>query len=294
MKNSLAIFALSLVAYLFILAPFTKYMAGKPIVEKLGYVPTVSVVKAASADHKELMGSFLVMKVLMYFGGLMGTQGKELPVPPDYQAMSRLIHGAVQLDPYNMDAYYFGQAILAWDVGKIEIANDLLEYGMRFRTWDWYLPYFAGFNHAYFLKNYEKAAHYYERAGELSGSDLFKSLAGRYMQESGRTGLALAYLSAMEKGEKNPAIKNAFRTRISAFRQVRRVEIARDRFREKSGVLPDTIETLVKEGYLASPPVDPYGGRFYLEPDGRVATTSKFAFGSRKQNGKRDKIQGEH
>jgi tetratricopeptide (TPR) repeat protein len=110
-----------------------------------------------------------------------------------------MIHGAVQLDPYNMDAYYFGQAILVWDVGKVELANELLDYGMRFRTWDWYLPFFAGFNQAYFLKDYTKAARYYDRAGELSGSDLFKNLAGRYLQESGKTDLALAYLSAMEK-----------------------------------------------------------------------------------------------
>lgn len=294
MGKSFMMLALCIVGYLVIMTPFTGYLRDKPIVEKLGYVPSVAAIKAISADQKELMGSMLVMKVLMYFGGLVDKQKNQLPIPFDYPAMSRLIHGSVQLDPYNMDAYYFAQAILAWDVGKIDIANSLLEYGMRYRTWDWYLPYFAGFNHAYFLKNYEKAAHYYERAGELSGSDLFKSLAGRYMQESGRTDLALAYLSAMETGEKNPAIKKAFRTRISAFRQVRRVEVARDRYREKSGVLPDTIETLVKEEYLASPPVDPYGGRFYLEPDGRVATTSKFAFGSSKQNGKRDKIQGEH
>jgi tetratricopeptide (TPR) repeat protein len=268
-------------------------MTSKPIVEKLGYVPTVAVVKAASADQKELVGSLLVMKVLMYFGGLVDKQQNELATLPDYPGMSRMIHGAVQLDPYNMDAYYFGQAILVWDVGKVELANELLDYGMRFRTWDWYLPFFAGFNQAYFLKDYTKAARYYDRAGELSGSDLFKNLAGRYLQESGKTDLALAYLSAMEKGEKNPAIKKSFRTRISAFREVRRIEIARDRYREKTGVPPDSLEVLLKQGFLSSLPVDPYGGHFYLEPNGRVATTSKFAFAPTKNAGGKNKVQGE-
>jgi len=273
--------------------PFSQYMASKPIVEKLGYVPTVAVFKAVSADQKELVGALLVTKVLMYFGGLVDKQQKELQIPPDYPAMSRMIHGAVQLDPYNMDAYYFAQAILVWDVGKVEIANELLDYGMKYRTWDWYLPFFAGFNHAYFLKDYAGAARYYQRAGELSGSDLFKSLAGRYLQESGKTGLALAYLYALEKGEKNPAIKKSFHTRILAFQAARRIEIARDRYRQTFGVLPASLEALVKEGYLQSPPVDPYGGHFYLEPDGRVSTTSKFAFASRKNAGKKNKVQGE-
>jgi len=294
MNRAVIILTLSLVSYIFLLLPFSKYMANRPIVEKLGYVPTVAVVKAVSADQKELVGSLLVMKVLMYFGGIVDKQQNELPIPPDYPAMSRMIHGAVQLDPYNMDAYYFAQAILVWDVKKVEIANELLDYGMRYRTWDWYLPFFAGFNNAYFLKDYTKAARYYDRAGELSGSDLFKSLAGRYLQESGKTDLALAYLSAMEKGEKNPAIKKSFRTRISAFREVRRIEIARDRYREKNGVPPDSLDVLIKQGFLSSLPVDPYGGHFYLEPDGRVATTSKFAFASSESSGdKNKKVQGE-
>lgn len=292
MNRAVVILTLSFVLYLFVLTPFSKYMTSKPIVEKLGYVPTVAVVKAASADQKELVGALLVMKVLMYFGGLVDKQKNELLIPPDYPAMSRMIHGAVQLDPYNMDAYYFGQAVLVWDVEKVDIANELLDYGMHYRTWDWQLPYFAAFNHAFFMKDYPVAARYYRRAGELSGSNLLKSLAGRYLQESGRTDLALAYLSAMEKGEKNPVIKKSFSIRISAFREVRRIEIARDQYRETRGAFPITLKTLVKEGYLVPPPIDPYGGQFYLEPDGRVGTTSKFAFASRKTVEKKSKVQG--
>lgn len=285
MMKAVTFLTISLLLYLLLLVPFVGYMRAKPVMEKLGYVPTVAVVKAASADQKELTGSLLVMKVLMYFGGLVDKQENELPIPPDYPAMSRMIHGAVQLDPYNMDAYYFGQAILVWNVGKVDIANELLDYGMKYRSWDWYLPFFAGFNHAYFLKDYVGAAHYYQRAGELSGTDLFKNLAGRYLQESGRTDLALAYLSAMEKGENNPAIKKSFLTRIKAFQEVRRIEVARDKYRKTSGSLPATVDALVYEGLLSPPPVDPYGGRFFLDPDGRVSTTSKFAFATRKQNG---------
>ncbi len=195
MNRAVVILTLSFVSYLFLLAPFSQYMASKPIVEKLGYVPTVAVVKAVSADQKELVGALLVMKVLMYYGGLVDKQQNQVAIPPDYPAMSRMIHGAVQLDPYNMDAYYFAQAILVWDVGQVEIADKLLDYGMRYRTWDWYLPFFAGFNHAYFLKDYAGAARYYKRAGELSGSDLFKSLAGQISAgvRQDRTGACVSF-----------------------------------------------------------------------------------------------------
>ncbi len=279
-----------LLAYGLLIGPFTSYMANKPVEEKLGFVPSIKLIKPLSADQKELMGASLVMKVLMYFGGAVGKSqdARIIGEPVDLQGMSRLLHGAVQLDPYNMDAYYFAQGFLTWDAKQFKVANELLDYGMKYRTWDWYLPFFAGFNHAYFLKDYPKAATYYQRAGELSNNSLFINLAGRYMQEAGRTDLAIAYLTAMEQNEKNPALKKEYLIRLTAFREVRRIEEARDRFRQQRGVLPHSMEQLLQSDLLTPVPVDPYGGNFYLEADGKVASSSRFSF-ARTGNPKGDK-----
>lgn len=270
--------------YGILIIPFTTYLHNKPIVEKLGYVPSVTALKTVAADQKELVAASLVLKVLMYFGGLIEKAENQFAVPPDYMSMSRLLHGAVKLDPYNMDAYYFAQSFLAWDVKQYKLANDLLDYGMKYRTWDWYLPFFAGFNSAFFLKDYAVAARYYQRAGELSGSDLTRLLAGRYMQESGQTELAITYLSAMLNGEKNPVLKKNYQIRLTAFRETRRIEVARDRYMGERGTLPVTVDQLISGGFLSPPPRDPYGGQFYLEADGKVSTTSKYAFAGVKNN----------
>lgn len=276
-----ALFSLLLLAlYLGIIFPFTSYMRNKPFVEKMGYVPKGEVLTYLSADHKELVAASLVMKVLFYFGSLSDRTFNKVNMPVDYPAMSRTIHAAVKLDPYNMDAYYFAQAILVWDVKQVELANELLEYGMKYRTWDFYLPFFAGFNYAYFLKEFDKAAVYYKKAGDLSGSELFVKLAGRYFYESGQSEMAIAYLATMEKGARNESIRKAFRTRLQALREVRRVEVARDSFLSQYKRLPSSIKNLVKDGYLKEMPIDPYGGTFYLEPDGKVRSTSRFAFGA--------------
>jgi tetratricopeptide (TPR) repeat protein len=273
-----------LLLYGILIIPFTTYLRNKPFVEKLGYVPSVTALKTVAADHKELVAAALVLKVLMYFGGLSEKTESQVPIPPDYLSMSRLLHGAVKLDPYNMDAYYFAQSFLAWDAKQYKLANDLLDYGMKYRTWDWQLPFFAGFNSAFFLKDYAAAARYYQRAGELSGSDLSRLLAGRYMQESGQTELAIVYLNAMEKGERNPAVKKSYQIRLKAFRETRRIEVALERYRETRGAMPATVEQMVSGGFLSPPPRDPYGGQFYLEVDRKVATTSKYAFGGAKNN----------
>ncbi|OGU08495.1 MAG: hypothetical protein A2X82_14905 [Geobacteraceae bacterium GWC2_55_20] len=279
----------SLTIYGVVLGSFSDYMKLKPIEEKLGYLPSTSFLRYASADHKELVGASLVMKVIMYFGGIAEKQQANVIVqPPDYRGMSGILHGAVKLDPYNMDAYYFAQSFLTWEVKQYKIANDLLDYGMKYRSWDWMLPFFAGFNSSYFMRDYPAAATYYKRAGELSGSDLSKLLAGRYMQEAGQTELAIAYLTTMEKGERNQSVRRNYQLRLSAFKEVRKIEMARDRFKEAKGYLPTTVEQLSQGGFLSTVPLDPYGGQFYLEADGKVATTSKFAFAGAKKAAKQN------
>lgn len=267
-----------LFCYAVLLVPFSGYMRNKPFVEKVANVPSVNLLQFISADHKQLVGASLVMEVLMYFGGVMDQEPTKLAIPPDYTAMSRLIHASVKLDPYDMDAYYFAQSMLVWDAGQIKLANDLLEYGMQYRTWDWSLPFFAGFNYAYVLKNYEIAAHYYKLAGELAGEPLFVKLAGRYMYEAGQTELAISYLSTMVKSAKNPAIRKTYELRLQALQGVRRIELARDAYRQKQGRPPNSLAELLQAGYLKRIPEDPYGGNFYIAPDDAVRSTSKFAF----------------
>jgi tetratricopeptide (TPR) repeat protein len=274
----LLILVVFIICYLFVIFPFTHSMRSKLVVEKLGVLPRVEVFSFVSADHKQLVAASLVMKVMMYFGGLMDNTPGQYKIRPDYQTMSRMIHGSVKLDPYNMDAYYFAQALLVWDAHAYKVATDLMAYGMKYRTWDWYLPFFAAFNSAYFIKDYQTAAKYYKLAADLSGEPLYATLAGRYMQQTGQTEMAIAYLSAMAKTAKNEAIRQGYMTRLNALKVVRVIEVARDSYTAMNGKLPTTISEMVSRGYLTGIPSDPYGGVFYLEADGRVATTSDFTF----------------
>lgn len=283
-RSPVVLLLVGLLAYGLLITPFASYMRNKPIEEKLGYVPSVKVLKPLSCDQKELAGASLVFKVMMYFGELVSNAASGNPgAGADLQGMSRLLHNTVQLDPYNMDAYYFAQSFLTWDARQFNVANDLLDYGMRYRTWDWYLPFFAGFNHSFFLQDYAKAAQYYRKAGEVSGSDLHIQLAGRYLQQSGQTDLAIVYLAGMVKSAKNAAVRKSYQTRLKAFQELRRIEMARDGFLKETGRLPATVEQLVRGGYLSPAPVDPYGGHFYIDDSGKVATTSKFAFATNKK-----------
>lgn len=280
LKRYIATALLVLGVYAGIITPFAKYMHRRPFAEQLGVIPRPVVLKALLPDYRQLVGASIITRVILYFGTVVENSGnlRNLTRKADYPAMSRTLFAAAKLDPYNMDGYYFGQAILTWDVGQYKIANDLLEYGMKYRTWDWQLPYYVGFNDAFFFKDYAGAAKMYMRAGELSGAPLFKSLAGRYLEEAGHTRMAIDYLKVMAKNARNPAVKKTFAVRLKAFEQVLAIEKAKDLYTKERGVPPATIVQLIAAGYLPERPVDPYGGQFYLDAKHQVQSTSRFAF----------------
>lgn len=272
-----------LLCYAALLGPFTAYMNNRPVQEKVGYIPRPQALRVMAADYKELVAAGLVFKSMFYYGGLVDKRLNRLNLPPDFFGMYHLLATALKLDPYNMDAYYFCQAFMVWDVGQISAENSLLEYGMKYRTWDFYLPLFAGFNYAYFLKDYEKAAKYYRRAGELSGAGLYLRLTARYLYEAGETELAIGFLEQMIRGGGNEAVRNELGIRLEALKAVRKIEIARNAFSGVHGKPPDSIDELLAGGFLAKVPPDPYGGKFYLDEQAKVRTTSKFSFAQKKQ-----------
>lgn len=265
-----------LLLLIFLVSPMARHMGQCPSTVRFGSVPRYQVLRYAALDHHPLVGAYYTLKALNYFGGQsLGGESDDM----DYLGIYQAIEAALRLDPYNMDAYYFSQAILVWDLREIRLANSILAYGMRHRTWDPFLPFSAGFNYSYFLRDYERAAHYYRRGAEMSGSPLMTSLTSRFLYESGQTQLAINYLRTLLPQLKNEALRQSSLRRLEALQAIDLVEQALVRYRQAHGgnVVPANIEDLVTAGFLPSMPKEPYGGHFYLDEEGRVRTTSNLA-----------------
>lgn len=259
--------------------PLATRLHSRPLAEKLGFVPHPRIVRLAAADQKLSAAAYVVFRTMMYFGGLTDRSRRDVPLATDYAGILQNMQAATELDPYNMDSYYFSQAILTWDMGGAAVANKLLIKGMQYRDWDFYLPLFVGFNAAYFLKDYETAAHYYRRAGELSDAELYKKLAARYLYESRDTEHAILYMRTMIQSARNKDVKTTFEVRLKALEAIQRIETALDAFQKTHVGKVPTLAELRASGLLETVPEDPYGGVFYVDERGRVRTTSKLAFG---------------
>lgn len=276
MKWRLA-FAGLVAAYVLLILPFTGYMKNRPVEVKLGYLPHPQVLKAASGEHRPTVAAMLVVRVLFYFGTVLQKLQENVIIRPEFLNMFKTLQGAVHLDPYNNDVYYFAQAAFTWELGRVEEVNHLLEQGMAHRSWDPMLPFYLGFNCAYFLKDYPRAATYMQRAAELSGNPLYANLAARYFYESEQSALGLAFLESMIRSARDKAVRHSYELRRDALQAVMAIEQALAEYRERFGQPPADISRLVQAGLLPQLPADPYGGTFYLDEQGKVRTTSKFA-----------------
>lgn len=265
--------------YLLVLFPFTAYLKDRPVAVKLGYMPDAEAIRMVSGDQRYLLAEYSVVKVLFYFGTLLEKQQNNITIKPEYYNMFKTLETAVKLDPYNMDAYYFTQAAFTWEIGRASDVNRVLAYGMKYRTWDWTLPFYAAFNSAYFLREYEAAAEYMKKAADISGNPLLTNLAARYFYEVGRNDLGILFLETMERGAKDKKVKNIYALRKTALLAVQAINDAIVKFKATHGRRPVDLKELIASGHIASIPKDPYGGKFYLDDGGMVRSTSKFAFG---------------
>jgi tetratricopeptide (TPR) repeat protein len=243
---------------------------------RLGFFPPAPVIKVLAADQYQFLSQVISLQCVFYFGSLVERREQM----PNWRKLYRALYTATRLDPYNMDSYYFAQAVLAWEAKMIPQVIEILEYGFQHRTWDFRLPYFISFNYAFFLKDYERAGEYLAKAAELKPDvEWYATLAARYFYEGGRTALALAYLKDMIPEARNEAIRKRMITRAAAFEKILQIEKAVLAYTNRFQTKPKKLEDLVKTGILTKIPEDPYGGSFYLDDEGRVRATSKLAHG---------------
>ena len=273
---------LLLLIYGMIAFSLSSYLQQRPLSIKLGYTPPADAIQLLAGEHKYSIAAMNIIRVLFYYGTFSEEYSNRLDEVPDYGRMYEALVQSIKLDPYNMDAYYFAQASFTWELGRIREVNKILEYGMKYRTDNYRLPFWIGFNSAFFLKDYKTAAKYMQKAAEISASTLFTNLAARYFYEAKQEDLGIIYLDGMIRGAKDEKIRHRFQLRRDALVAVKKLQEVVDIYWVRRGIYPENLEDLVGMGLLASIPVDPYGGSYSLDISGRVKSSSQFILKSKK------------
>lgn len=233
--------------------------------------------KIFSGEFKGILADFMVINLSSYYGGIIIEKKEAIEKEFDY--MYRVLKSASALDPYYFDTYYFAQSILAWDGRMPDRAIEILKIGSEKRKNDWLLPFWIGFDYYYFMKDRKQVAFYFREASNRPGaSDLVASMSIIADYEGGETEMAILFLEDMIKRTDDEHKRSKFLIRLDALKKIRYLEQAVENYKRKFGMVPKDLNQLISENIISQIPDDPYGGKFYIDEQGRVKTTSNLRF----------------
>ncbi|GAB4439351.1 MAG: hypothetical protein OHK0040_10850 [bacterium] len=230
-----------------------------------------------SGEFKGIISDFLIINLSSYYGGIIMEKNEAIEKEFDY--IYKVLKAASIIDPYYFDTYYFAQSILSWDAKNPERAIEILKTGMKNRKNDWLIPYWIGFNYYYFLKDRKEAAKYMREASQRPGaSDLVASMSAIVSYEGGETEMAILFLEDMIRRTDDEFKKKKFLIRLDALKKIRYLETALIEYKKHYLKMPSDLKDLIDKGIISSIPQDPYGGKFFIDKNGQIKTTSNLRF----------------
>jgi hypothetical protein len=263
----------------FIVSKVTEGKKLLPKGEDTSYVLPSPILKIVSLEFDGLASDYTFLKALVFFGSTLERKERPRLKEGEWRWIYNSLNASTDLDPYFFDPYYVAQAHLTWEGNMVRETNTLLEKGSRYRDWDWVLPFYLGFNSFYFLHEDDKASKYLMEASKRPyASPMLASLATRLAYKVKKTENAIIFLQEMIKGTDDESIRKQYETRLNALNAILFLERATTAYQERFKKMPEAVDDLTAKNIIKEVPKDPYGGKFYIDKDGGVKTTSELRY----------------
>ena len=235
-----------------------------------------------SFGFRSLLSDVTFMEAIQVLGGIKKPRTAEGGAADDH-ILDRLLTYSTDLDSKFAGAYRFaGNAMprhtLDEKVTNVLEAETILKKGARERPDDWRIPFELGFIQSYFLGRFHEAAQNLAVAARAQGSPAYLGLlATRAAADAGDLGFAERMATVMASEATEDAARAEWDKRLADLRMerdLRGIEEAIARYRQRTGAPPPSLEALVKIGELAKLPVEPHGGRYELDDKGEPRSTA--------------------
>jgi hypothetical protein len=199
------------------------------------------------------------------------------------RAMARLLDYTTELDPAFCGAYRFaGSALPRHTVdGKamgVMAAEQLLQRGVRDCPNDWHVAFQLGFIESFYLGRMDKAAEAMAVASRNPKAPRYVAfLATRMAADAGAVDLGEKLAMAMEAQATEDSTREEWHARrldLEMERHLREIEAAAQRYKDRAGAEPTSLDALVASHDLPNKPREPHGGTYKLFPDGQAASSA--------------------
>jgi len=252
------------------------------VAEAVLYFPSGRAVTHLALSYDALLADVYWIRALQHFGS---TRLKERLEDKKYQLLDPLLTIATTLDPQFNIAYRFGALFLSepppGGPGRPDRAIALLERGLEARPGHWRYMQDIGFVYYWWLRDYEKAAAWFNRGADQPGAPWWmRSLAANTLAQGGDRRASRALWQALAQTPDNEWLQKDARRRLQQLDALDGVDALRPivkRFMGEGGAQPYSWEALVRAGYLHAVPTDPAGVPLHLGPytgDVQVSDTS--------------------
>jgi len=224
--------------------------------QQLAHPLPPAIQKIALGYLRQLGGEIQFIKASVFYGGV--KPGRD---PLEYaEPLAQHLTAAASLHPHFIDTYFFCQATLPHiNNDYARHANSVLAQGMAALPDNFVLPFFAGFNHFYYLDEPLEAARLFHlAAARPNGPIMLEHLANLLSAEGGNIYAALIGLRGMYASEKDEQTKMRYAEEIAAFENAVTVLEAIRRHEATKGAPPAALTDLVPEYLPAIPDIGPF------------------------------------
>lgn len=230
--------------------------------QEMGLFPSGTALGPASCGFRNLVADLLWLRALQYYG--MHRQGDMV-----FDKAEHVFTVLTDLDPGFTEAYRFGSLVLLEDAAAGGAGFQLLRKGIRNNPHDGSLYFDLGFHH-FMVKEYGRAAVYFEKASELpGGGDKASRFAAYAQNQSGRLDVAEEMWLEILESTSNE------KTRATAEFALRGIAVSRDTtflaercrtFYSRYKLYPGSPHDLIAAGLIRKMPEDPFGSYYVLQP----------------------------
>lgn len=241
--------------------------------QQLSHPLPPAIQKIALGYLRQLGGEMQFIKASVFYGGL--KTGRD---PLEYtESLAHHFAAATTLHPHFIDTYYFCQATLPHiNNDYARYANTVLAQGIAALPNNIILPFFAGFNHFYYLDEPLEAARLFHlAAAKPNAPPILEHLANILSAEGGNIYAALIGLRGMYASEKDEQIKMRYAEEITAFEKAVTVLNAIQRHEKMNGTPPAALSDLVPKYLPAIPDIGPVFTLEWKSPHLQVVRVAK-------------------
>ena len=238
--------------------------------DELMYFPSGYGIKVLSFGHQALLADMVWLQFIQYYG-------KHRLTDRVFTYMYHMLDILTTLNPNFLRAYLLGSLLLTHDAQHPEQAKKLLKKGMHHNPHTWVLPFYYGFIHFVFVRDYATAQSYFVLAAHKPGApDLPKRWAAFVTYKKLRDlETALALWLDLYNTTQNPVEQEIAALYIKDIQSQIDIDHLNEKlevFKNKYNRSPMDLEELVRYGILDSIPHEPHGATYTIEKGKAVST----------------------